>query len=93
MVGRMRLGPSRGPVILSSRARLRQIQFATRLSGRMGQAGAVLAGLGAIGARRAGAGTAALVRAGGTAKAVGACPARALENLPGAATAATLEDR
>ncbi|MDR7005560.1 hypothetical protein J2W46_002463 [Paraburkholderia strydomiana] len=33
MVGRMRLGPSRGPVILSSRARLRQIQFATRLSG------------------------------------------------------------
>ena len=59
----------------------------------MGQAGAVLAGFGAIGARRAGAGTAALVRAGGTAKAVGACPARALENLPGAAAAIALEDR
>ncbi|WP_161634478.1 hypothetical protein [Mesorhizobium loti] len=63
-------------------------------SGRgMGRVGAVMVGGAALGARRAGAGAAALVRAGGTAKAVGACPARALENLPGAAAAFALKDR
>ncbi|QKD02957.1 hypothetical protein EB235_16800 [Mesorhizobium loti R88b] len=59
----------------------------------MGRVGAVAIGVAAFGARRAGAGAAALVRAGGTAKAVGACPARALENLPGAAAAFALNDR
>jgi len=59
----------------------------------MGEVGAVLVALAAIAARRAGARTAAPMGAGGTAKAVGACPARTLENLAGAAAAVALEDR
>jgi len=60
---------------------------------RMERLGLAAGGIAAFGARGAGARTAALMRAGRTALAVGACPARALENLPGAAATLAFQHR